>query len=146
MDESRLAFVREHYSDVLTVTPDKVKEFVLSHSDHGGADVVLEVAGSNDTFRMAWECARPNAIVTIVALYDSPQTLPLPEMYGKNLTFKTGGVDGCNCKETLDLIAKGKIDTVPLITHTVPLRDIARGYELFEAKRDGVIKVAVTID
>ena len=146
VDESRLAFVREHYSDVLTVTPDNVKEFVLSHSDHGGADVVLEVAGSNDTFRMAWECARPNAIVTIVALYDSPQTLPLPEMYGKNLTFKTGGVDGCNCKETLDLIAKGKIDTVPLITHTAPLRDIARGYELFEAKRDGVIKVAVTID
>lgn len=146
VDENRLAFVREHYPDVLTVTPDNVKEFVLYHSDHGGADVVLEVAGSNDTFRMAWECARPNAIVTIVALYDSPQTLPLPEMYGKNLTFKTGGVDGCNCKETLDLIAKGKIDTVPLITHTVPLRDIARGYELFEAKRDGVIKVAVTID
>ena len=35
--------------------------------------------------------ARPNAIVTVVALYDKAQTLPLPDMYGKNLTFKTGG-------------------------------------------------------
>jgi alcohol dehydrogenase len=26
-----------------------------------------------------------------VALYDRPQILPLPDMYGKNLTFKTGG-------------------------------------------------------
>lgn len=67
------------------------KEFVLRNSDHGGADVVLEVAGSEDTFRLAWDCARPNAIVTIVALYDKPQLLPLPDMYGKNLTFKTGG-------------------------------------------------------
>ena len=31
---------------------------------------MLEVAGSETTFRMAWECARPNAIVTVVALYD----------------------------------------------------------------------------
>ena len=30
-----------------------------------------------------------------------------------------------------------------LITHTYPLRRIAEGYELFEKKRDGVIKVAV---
>ena len=64
-------------------------------------------------------------------------------MYGKNLTFKTGGVDGCRCKETLDLIAAGKIDTTPLITHTFPLREIDKAYELFESRRDGVMKVAV---
>ena len=88
-----------------------------------GADVVLEVAGADTTFRLAWECARPNAIVTVVALYDKAQTLPLPEMYGKNLTFKTGGVDGCDCEETLRLIAEGKIDTEPLITHLPPAPD-----------------------
>jgi alcohol dehydrogenase len=107
---------------------------------------VLEVAGSEETFRMAWECARPNAIVTVVALYDGPQTLPLPEMYGKNLTFKTGGVDGCNCAETLELISKGKIDTTPLITHTYQLSDIEAAYELFENRRDGVIKVAIKME
>lgn len=84
-----------------TVTPEKCREYVLQNSEHGGADVVLEVAGADSTFRLAWECARPNAIVTVVALYDKPQILPLPEMYGKNLTFKTGGVDGCDCEETL---------------------------------------------
>ena len=142
-DPGRIRFLREHYPEVLTVTPEECAAFVQANSAHGGADVVLEVAGASSTFRLAWECARPNAIVTVVALYDTAQTLPLPEMYGKNLTFKTGGVDGCDCEETLRLIAKGKIDTEPLITHTYPLRRIEEGYDLFENKRDGVIKVAV---
>ena len=143
IDQKRLDFVKKHYPQVLTVTPENVAEFVQKHSKHGGADAVLEVAGSETTFRMAWECARPNAIVTVVALYDGPQTLPLPEMYGKNLIFKTGGVDGCNCAETLKLIEDGKLDTTPLITHTFALKDIEEAYHIFENRLDDVIKVAI---
>ena len=143
-DPERVAFIQKHYPSVLTVGTEECKDFVLERSDHGGADVVLEVAGAESTFQLAWECARPNAIVTIVALYDKPQMLPLPEMYGKNLTFKTGGVDGCDCEETLKMIAEGKIDTEPLLTHTYPLERIEEAYELFEKKKDGVIKVAIT--
>ena len=144
-DEQRLAFIREHYPQVLTVTPENVEAFVKEHSNRGGADVVLEVAGGADTFETAWKCARPNAIVTVVALYEEDQTLPLPKMYGKNLIFKTGGVDGCDCEEILSLIAQGKLDTTALITHTYPLGQIAEAYELFENRRDGVIKVAVRV-
>lgn len=142
-DPQRRQFVREQYPDVLTVAPEEVEVFVQNHSDHGGADVVLEVAGGNDTFRLAWTCARPNAVVTIVALYEKPQVLPLPDMYGKNLTFKTGGVDGCDCEEILRLIAQGQLDTTPLITHTFPLQQVEQAYRLFEERRDGVIKVAL---
>ena len=142
-DENRIRFINEHYPDVLTVLPEKCFGFVESRSEHGGADRVLEVAGAESTFKLAWQCARPNAIVTVVALYDKPQVLPLPDMYGKNLIFKTGGVDGCDCEETLNLIAQGKLNTEPLITHTYPLAEIEDAYELFENKRDGVIKVAV---
>ena len=143
IDKARLDFVKKHYPEVLTTCADRLKEFVVQNSDHGGADVVLEVAGAKDTFRMAWECARPNATVTVVALYDGAQTLPLPDMYGKNLTFKTGGVDGCNCAETLKLIEKGLIDTTPLITHTFPLSEIEEAYRIFENRLDGVIKIAI---
>ena len=142
-DKNRLQFIRQHYPEILLVSPEKCEAFVRANSDHGGADVVLEVAGAEATFRLAWECARPNGLVTVVALYDQAQILPLPDMYGKNLTFKTGGVDGCDCEETLRLIAEGKLNTEPLITHTYPLERIEEAYELFEDKRDGVIKVAV---
>ena len=141
--EARIKFVNEHYPDVLTTTPECCVSFIQKHSDHGGADVVIEVAGGNTTFDMAWQCARPNAIVTVVAMYDKPQILPLPDMYGKNLTFKTGGVDGCDCAEILHLIEHGEIDTTPLITHRFRLDEIETAYDIFENRKDGVIKVAI---
>ena len=64
-------------------------------------------------------------------------------MYGKNLTFKTGGVDGCDCEEVLRLIEQGRIDTTPLITHCFPLNEIEEAYNIFENKSDGVIKVVI---
>ena len=145
-DEDRRRFIKEHYPEVIILSPEQIREAVKRESRHGGADVVLEVAGTEDTFRMAWECARPNGVVTIVALYDKPQVLPLPEMYGKNLTFKTGGVDGCDCEEILSLIREGKIDTTPLITHRFALSEIDAAYDVFENRKDHVIKAAVVPD
>ena len=143
-DPARIEFVRKHYPEVLLCQTENCEAFVREHSDHGGADVVLEEAGGKDTFQLAWRCARPNAIVTVVALYDEAQALPLPEMYGKNLTFKTGGVDGCDCEKILRLIEQGEIDTTPLITHRYPLSQIEEAYRIFENRLDGVIKVAIT--
>lgn len=145
IDEERIRFVREHYPEVLVVNPmeEDAEQFIKEHSEHGGADRVLEVAGSPATFELAWKAARPNAIVTVVAMYDEAQILPLPKMYGKNLTFKTGGVDGCDCDEVLSLIAEGKIDTTPLITHMYDLKDIEKAYEIFENRKENVIKIAV---
>ena len=142
-DLYRRTFIRKHYPDVLLCEPETCESFVRAHSDHGGADVVLEIAGGPDTFRLAWACARPNAIVTVVALYDQPQILPLPEMYGKNLIFKTGGVDGSDCTEILRLIQESKLDTTPLITHHFPLEQIEEAYRVFEHRLDGVIKIAI---
>lgn len=141
--QERRAFVQQHYPAVHAVAPDECLK-VAQNLGRGGADIVIEVAGAEGTFELAWRAARPNAIVTVVALYDKPQVLPLPDMYGKNLTFKTGGVDGCECDEILSLIEQGKIDTTPLITHRFPLSRIAEAYSLFENKEDGVIKVAIT--
>ena len=140
----RRAFIKHNYPSVQIVTPEDCLE--LSQSlERGGADVVLEVAGDDTTFQLAWQCARPNATVTVVALYDKPQTLPLPNMYGKNLTFKTGGVDGCDCAEILTLIERGNLDTTRLITHRFPLSRIEEAYSIFENKEDGVIKVAIEV-
>ena len=145
-DPRRREFLRQHWPQVTVVGPQEAEAEVLARSAHGGADAVLEAGGTPESFQLAWKCARPNAVVVVVALYDGPQVLPLPEMYGKNLTFKTGGVDGCRCAEILEHIRRGELDTTPLITPTYPLRDIAAAYRLFEERRDGVVKVAVTPD
>ncbi len=144
-DEGRLALAKEKgLADVVLnpLTCDVEKE-VKALTEGRGADTVLEVAGAKNTFELAWRIARPNAVVCVVALYDEAQVLPLPDMYGKNLIFKTGGVDGNKCEEILKLIKAGRLDPSFLITHRYALKDAMAAYELFEEKRDGVIKVAL---
>ena len=46
--------------------------------------------------------------------------------------------------ELMELMAQGKLDPTGLITHSYPLSRIEEAYELFEQRRDGVVKVAVT--
>lgn len=119
---------------------DEIEAFVKENCSGRGADVVFEVAGGKNTFEMAWRVARANANVVVVALYEEAQTLPLPDMYGKNLTFKTGGVDGSYCDEIMDLIESGKLDTSCLITHKTKLSDAMHAYDIFEHKKEHVIK------
>ncbi len=142
-DEKRRAFAKSVCKGAEVISPEEAESYIRTTCPRGGADVVFEVAGAENTFELAWKCARPNATVVVVAMYDKPQILPLPDMYGKNLTFKTGGVDGCKCDEILSLISAGKIDTTPLITHTFALKDIEKAYSVFENRLDDVIKVAV---
>lgn len=133
----------EDYADVAGKVQEYVVGRVLSESHGRGADVVFEAAGGADTFETAWKIARPNASVVIVAMYEEEQILPLPRMYGRNLTFKTGGVDGCYCEEIMELLSAKKLDTSCLITHRTNLDGILKAYEIFEGRQDGVIKFAV---
>ena len=144
-DPSRLEFARSHGIGDAWVDPSECDpvEVIRDLTEGRGADAVMEVAGGDDTFQMAWRIARPNAVVVVVAMYDRPQTLPLPDMYGKNLVFKTGGVDASSCGEIMDLISTGRIDATPLITHRFRFSEIEDAYRLFESHSDGVMKVAI---
>lgn len=145
ISHERLDFAKEHGLADVIINPQEedVVEAVKKLTDGRGADRVFEVAGGKGTFEMAWKVARCSAVVCIVAMYEEPQILPLNEMYGKNLVFKTGGVHASSCKEILTLVECGKLDPRPLITHRFALEDVLEGYRIFEMQEDGVIKAAV---
>ena len=123
---------------------DTIDLAVQALTRHGGADAVIEAAGGSTTFEMAWRIARPNAVVVVSAMYEQDQILPLPRMYGKNLTFKTGGVDASGLDEVMALIEAGKLDTSCLISKRYPLNDILEAYRAFEAHEDDCLKVVIT--
>lgn len=47
-------------------------------------------------------------------------------------------------RRLMDVIASGRVDLTPLITHRYKLDDIENAYDLFSHQRDGVLKVAIT--
>lgn len=144
--EERLEFAKENrMADITIVSGElrKIEQEIKDLTGGRGADAVIEAAGGTDTFEMAWRIARPNAVIMLEAMYEKPQTLPLPDMYGKNLIWKSGGVDACNCKEIIELIREGKINATPLITHTCKFSEIEQAYNIFENHKDNVIKYAI---
>ncbi len=136
IDKTRLKIAQEQGLADEVFTPETC--------DITNADGVIECAGTSETFQLAWTIARPNAIVGVVAMYEENQILPLPQMYGKNLTFKTGGVDANKCDLLVKLIEEKKISTDFLITHTFSLDRILDAYRLFEEKPEGCLKIAIT--
>ena len=145
INDSRLEITkREELADYF-INPAKedVCKILKELTQGRGADSVIEAAGGKNTFELAYKIARPNAIVAVVAMYEENQIIPLPGMYGKNLIFKTGGVDASKCGELVKLISEDKINTDFLITHRYKLDNIIEAYKFFDAKADGCLKIAV---
>lgn len=142
-NESRRNLAQKFADYVIDPQNQDVIAQIKALTNNRGADKVIEAAGAGETFKMAWQIARPNAIVAIPAMYEAPQTLPLPDMYGKNLTFKTGGVDANKCAKLIDLISKKQISTDFLISERVNFENIQEGYEIFKNQKDKCLKIAV---
>lgn len=146
INEDRLNIAKENKLADFFINPNKVKnieEYIKDINNGRLSDSTIEAAGGENTFELAWKIARANSVVALVAMYEKPQILPLNIMYGKNLIFKTGGVDAVHSDRILKLISESKLNTDFLITHRVKLDDILKGYEIFDKKYDNCIKVAV---
>ena len=138
----RREFITRNYPELGVVAPEEAIGVVRGFA-HGGADAVIEAAGTAEAFELAYTCARPNATVVVAAMYVQPLVLPLPDMYGKNLVFKTGGVDGHYVARELADIAAGRIDVSPLVTHEFPFSRLEEAYTFFASRADGVMKVGI---
>ncbi len=120
-------------------------EVVKQHSEGRGADVVLECVGTEGPLRSAFNYVRPAGIISAVGMYTEPEfPFPMFQAFLKDLTFKIGV---CPVKrymrKVLDLTAAGKMDPSIIITHTMPLGDAARGYDIFHHRKENCVKVVL---
>lgn len=146
IDSTRLDIAAKNKLADYTINPAQqdLQNIIEEITGGDGADGVIEAAGGENTFELAWKIARPNSVVALVAMYEKAQTLPLPDMYGKNLIFKTGGVDATHCEELVKYISEGKISTDILISKKMAFDDILKAYKMFEDKTDNCLKIAIT--
>lgn len=145
IDENRLKLAQKQGLADFIFNPNtcNIEKEIKSLTLNRGVDGVIECAGTKESFEMSWKIARPNSIIGIVAMYEEDLKFPLPKMYGKNLTFKTGGVDAVHCEKLVKLISEGKISTDFLITHKYKLENILEAYKFFEQKPQGCLKIAI---
>jgi alcohol dehydrogenase len=112
-----------------------------------GADVAIEALGLQATFENALRCVRPGGIVSSLGVYSGKLQLPY-DAFAAGLgdhtivtTLCPGGKE--RMERLMRMVASGRFDPTPLITHRFDLEQIADAYELFSNRRDGVLKVAI---
>lgn len=113
-----------------------------------GVDVAIEALGRQETFEGALRVLRPGGTLSSLGVYSGDLTIPL-DAFSAGLgdhrivtSLCPGGKE--RMRRLLDVVATGRVDTRPLVTHRFKLGDIVAAYDLFAHQRDGVLKVAIT--
>lgn len=119
-------------------------EKVMALTGGRGVDAVIETGGTSDSLNLSLAIPRYEGVVSLLSVFAAPITIPMQEVYKKNLEIRMG-VQKCEgIPEMLKLIASGVVDTKFILTHESPLNDIMRGYEVFGKKQDGCVKWVIT--
>lgn len=146
-DDARLAMAKRMGADIALDyrAVDVVKE--VQRLTGGGADVAIEALGTQLTFESALRCLRPGGTLSSLGVYSGKLQIPY-EAFAAGLgdqrivtTLCPGGKE--RMRRLMEVVKSGRVDFTPLLTHTFKLADIPAAYELFGARADGVLKVAV---
>ncbi len=125
---------------------DPVKS-IMALTDGRGVDAAIEALGTQQTFESCLRVLRPGGTLSSLGVYSKGLTVPL-DAFAAGLgdhrivtTLCPGGKD--RMQRLMNVIAAGRIDTKPLVTHRFKLDQIVDAYELFAGQGDGVLKVAI---
>ena len=112
-----------------------------------GADVTIEALGRQETFENALRATRAGGIVSSLGVYSGKLVAPYEAIYAGLgdqrivTTLCPGGKE--RMRRLMQMVAQGRVDLSPLVTHRFALDDIESAYDLFSHQRDGVMKVAL---
>lgn len=113
-----------------------------------GVDVAIEALGTQQTFESCLNVLKPAGTLSSLGVYSGKLTMPLESIaagLGDHKIITTlcpGGKE--RMRRLMSVIASGRIDLKPMVTHRFKLDDIEAAYDLFANQRDGVMKIAIT--
>ena len=135
----------DHVVDYKAVDP---VEEIMRLTDGRGVDVAIEALGTQATFEACLRVLRPGGTLSSLGVYSSDLTIPLGAFaagLGDHKIVTTlcpGGKE--RMRRLMGVIASGRVDLRPMVTHRFKLDQIEEAYELFANQRDGALKVAIT--
>jgi L-iditol 2-dehydrogenase len=120
-------------------------ETVMDATRGRGADVVLEASGSAEMVNAAIRMARMGGVVMMIGiLSEMNPRIDVHTAMGKELRLQTLKRSNHRAGAALELLAAGKIPT-SLITHTLPLGETPRAFEMLTNYSDGVGKAVIEL-
>jgi alcohol dehydrogenase len=142
MDDHRLAMATRMGADkVINVLQADPAAAIMDITGGWGADLVVEAAGSPASFASCLAAVATGGIVSVIGVISKPVEISFNKLMVRNITIQAGLGNFIYTKRLISLIKAGKLDLTPLITHSLPLSEALKGYDIFEKKLDKAIKV-----
>jgi len=146
-DDNRLAMSRRMGADVVLDYRQVDVAAEVHRLTGGGADVAIEALGTQQTFESALRSLRPGGTLSSLGVYSGKLQIPY-EAFAAGLgdnrivtSLCPGGKE--RMRRLMEVVRHGRVDFLPLLTHTFPLEKIVDAYQLFGGRSDGVLKVAI---
>jgi threonine dehydrogenase-like Zn-dependent dehydrogenase len=137
MQADRLQLAEKVGATPINVAERNAQMAVAERTDGRGADVVIEAVGAVPAFESSIEVVRSGGTVCVIGMYVTESTeLQLGMMWFRMLRFVFGGICPIHAwwERAMKAVENGTIDPLPIISHTLPLDDAAKGYELFDRR------------
>ncbi|QKZ11309.1 zinc-dependent alcohol dehydrogenase [Spirosoma sp. KUDC1026] len=152
---------------VETINPNEVDvvEAIRQMTQGRGADVCVDAVGMEadrslldkakavlnlekgtpKVLELCMQAVRRGGIVSVVGVYGTPfDNFPVGRMFDKGVTVRFGQSQvHKNIDHLLDLVVQGKVVLDDIISHTLPLSEAARAYDMFKNKEDDCTKVVL---
>ncbi|HFI2163158.1 TPA: NAD(P)-dependent alcohol dehydrogenase [Pseudomonas aeruginosa] len=144
----RLDIARGMGADVtLNFRECDVIEVILKLTGGRGVDASIEALGTQSTFETALRVLKPGGTLSSLGVYSEDLTIPLSAFaaglgdHRINTALCPGGKE--RMRRLLNIVASGRVNLGPLVSHEYRLDDIVAAYDLFANQRDNVLKVAI---
>jgi threonine 3-dehydrogenase len=126
---------------------DSVEKKILEATGGTGVDVLLEMSGHPDAIRLGFALLRTGGRASLLGIPSSPFELD----FARNIIFKGATVQGINGRKMFEtwfqmeaLLATGKLNLEPVITHRLKLSEFPLAMQLLQSGE--AIKVVMRPD
>lgn len=143
----RIGLAEQVGADVILNPKNEDVHAALSKLAPMGVDATLEMSGHPSSLQLAIDHTRPGGRVSLLGVFhENQQTVDVNKAIFKGLNIQ--GIVGRKLWETWDqmgeLLASGKLNLDPVVTHVMPYTEFERAMELMVAGQAG--KVVFTFD
>ena len=143
--DSRLNVGKKIGADrVINIHQEDSVKIVIEETRGTGVDLVVVAAGGNEAFKTAVRVTKRGGKILVLSFPEEPVPVDLGTMGENSISLYTARGEGrANCARAISLIATGKVNLKPLITHSFALDKILEAFQTFVERREGAIKVVV---
>jgi 2-desacetyl-2-hydroxyethyl bacteriochlorophyllide A dehydrogenase len=141
--EQRLELARTFGAVPVHLTEDNPREAAKRHTEGRGVDAAIDAVGHPEALDLAIRLTRKAGVVVAIGVYAEPCEVHMGLVWIKALTLKSGHANVIgHVDHVLGMLASGKLDPTPLVTHHMALDDAAEAYALYDRRE--AMKIVLT--